>query len=1019
VSELRLRLLGSIELHIDGQSVPLGPAKQRTVLAALAVDAGRPVPLEILIERVWDDDPPDQVRTALYSYVTRLRRVLDAAGDRVGLRRQAAGYVLDVDPDAVDLLRFNRLLRSSDVEAALDLWQGPALADLSGDWVARTRQMIEHQRLDAVVEWARAQLAADRPGAVVGALRELVALHPFHEPLAALHIDALYRDGRAAEALDRYAQVRRHLVDELGTEPGADLRELHATILRGDRSELPPLRPAPAGPHPQPAVSPPRSTLPADSSAFTGRDGEIERISAAAAGGHVLVIHAIAGMPGVGKTALAVHVAHRLRDEFPDGQIFVDLHGHTAGRSPADAGDVLAGLLTADGVDARQLPTGTEARSALWRHRLSGRRQLIVLDNAVDSAQVTPLLPGAPGCAVLVTSRRFLGDLPSDSVAVSLGVLTAAEAEQMFRRLAPSGAGDPEPVAELVAACGHLPLAVSLLARVLRRHPSWTVADLLQETRTRLLEVTAEHASVAAAFELSYQHLPEDRQRFFRLLARHPGTELEPYATAALAGVPLAEATEHLNALHADSLLIEVGYRRYTMHDLIRSYAATLSGHDPIDRLLDYYQRAASVADALLCRCVRPSLAKVDDAGGPELADPLRAVHWLRTERANLRACLAATDDRRRIVALTAGLAELLRRDGPWTEALVLHADAARAAAELGDELEQANALGDLATVRRLSGDFAGAERDMRRALALYRAVGSRRGQANALTCLGKALSRAADYASSAAVVRQALDAYRDLGDESGEAGALVELGIAVGMLSDFRGAQELLRRALDLYRRLGDRPGEAYALRILGIAHGRVGDFIGALDLLTMALELYREIGGRLGQALTYNDLGRAATGLGDYRQAAHALRTALDQHRENDHRIGQSTALMYLGGALRRDGDLAGAAAALQEALALDRTLGNRSGEAMVLNELGAVHRLSGDLDRAVAAHQAALDVAELVASPWDKAQSLAGFGRCALARGERQEGVAQLRTALHIFRRANAAEATEVADELAGLS
>jgi tetratricopeptide (TPR) repeat protein len=625
----------------------------------------------------------------------------------------------------------------------------------------------------------------------------------------------------------------------------------------------------------------------------------------------------------------------------------------------------------------------------------------------------------------LVTSRRFLGDLPTDTVAVSLDVLTAGEAEQMFLRLAPRAGAHAELVAELVAACGFLPLAVSLLARLLGRHRGWTVADLLTETRTRLLDLTAEHASIRAAFELSNHPLPPARQRFFRQLALHPGTGIEPHAAAALAGVPLDEATSQLDALHTDSLLIEVGYHRYTMHDLIRTYANTLAAHDEAgdrgaatDRLLDFYQHATSAADARLSRLTRPTTAQP----GPDLpypGGPDRALSWLRTERGNLLACLAATSDRRRIVALTAGLTELLRRDGPWTDALIHHARAVQAAADLGDKLEHANALSDLATVRRLSGDYPGAAQDMRLALDSYRQLGHRPGEANALTGLGKALSRTADYAAAAVAVQQAQELYRDLGDLPGEAGALVELALTRGMTSNFHGAQEVLHPALALYQQLGDRPGQAYALRMLATAHCRLGDFTGARELLHLALDLYRRLGSRSGQALTLNDLGWALAGTGDHRQAVRCLHTALDLHSELDHRVGQSTALLYLGGALRRAGDLPGATEALRKALVLNRDIHNRSGEVWTLNELGTVHQLTGDLAQAMSAHQQALDLAELVHSPLDKAQALAGFGRCALARGRRSEGTAQLRDALDILQRIDAGEAAEVATELAALT
>ncbi|SNY23535.1 AfsR/SARP family transcriptional regulator [Paractinoplanes atraurantiacus] len=985
MTEVRLRLLGAVELRVDGTDVPLGPARQRTVLAALAVDAGRPVQIDTIVDRVWGLSPPEQVRGVLYSYVNRLRGALRVARDRAVLARRSGGYALDIDPSCVDLLLFDRLARggsASELDAALALWHGPALAGLTGEWVSRTRDLLTHRRLETTAGWARAQLAAGRAEAVIDVLRPLAGKHPLVEPLAALLIEALHRQGRGAEALDRWAAVRRHLVAELGTEPGPELRALHRTLLR----------PAPSTPN----------SLPADTAAFTGRRPEVDRLLHCGPG-----VQAVAGMPGVGKTALAVHVAHRLRGAFPDGQLYVNLHGHTAGRDAAGPTDVLATLLIADGLDPRRLPSGLEARSALWRARMAERRTVIVLDDAAGSDQVIPLLPAGSTCLVLITSRRFLGDLPGDAVPVSLDVLTADEAGTMFRRLAPARPDDP---AELVAACGHLPLAVALLARLLRRHPGWTVADLLRETHERLLDATAEHASIAAAFDLSYRHLPATRQRLFRLLARHPGTDFEPYAVAALAELPVAAALAELDALHADNLLTEMGRRRYTMHDLIRSYGQRLAEPDAaaLGRLLDFYAATANAADARLARLTRPG---PPPAPLPEDLDPLA---WLRAERANLTACLAVAEKPGQIVSLTAGMAELLRRDGPWSEALTRHA----AAVAVASGLERANALVDLATVRRLTGDYPGAVRDAREALSGYGSMGDRLGGANALTVLAKALSREAGYLESMPVIARALGAYRTLGDRHGEAGALVELAIARGMTSDFHGARQLLGQALARYRSLGDRPGEAYALRILGVAHGRVGDFTGARQLLTEALELYRRLGARLGEALTRNDLGRVVAGLGDYPAAVGALRAALTSHRRLDHRMGESTALLYLGAALRRSGDPAGAATALREALAIDREIHNRSGEAMVLNELGALHRLTGDAGRARTAHREALAVAGQVHSPFDRALALAGLGQCDVAGGRAPEGAAQLRTALRILRRIDAAEAAEVAADLEAL-
>jgi tetratricopeptide (TPR) repeat protein len=776
-------------------------------------------------------------------------------------------------------------------------------------------------------------------------------------------------------------------------------------------------------------------TLPADPGLFTGRDSELRQITDAG-DGQVLVIHAIAGMPGVGKTALAVHVAHRLAGRFPDGQLFVDLHGYTAGREPADAADVLATLMSADGADPGQLPDGTDARAAMWRERLAGRRFLLVLDNAVSSAQVAPLLPASPGCLVLVTSRRFLGDLPGDAVPVLLDVLSPAEARQMFLRLAPHASTEPDRVAELVAACGYLPLAIGLLARVLARHRRWTVADLLAETRTRLLSVTAEHASVEAAFGLSYQHLDAGRQRFFRLLAVHPGTVIEPYAAAVLAGLPVTEAAGHLDALHAGSLLIEVGYHRYVLHDLIRWYAGTLAAGGPtgerdaaLGRLLDFYQCAAAQAGTQLARLTRPTPpedASPKSAGPahrlPELTSDGRALGWLRAERESLLACLASATDPRRVIQLTAALTELLRRDGPWTEAIGWHAAAAQAAAGLGDRLDQANALADLGTVRRLAGDYGGAERELRQALGLYRALGSRLGQAHALTDLGKARSRTGNYPGAAEAAQEALDLYRELGDPRGEASALVERAVPIGMTGDYEGALASLQEALDRYRQLGDQLGQAYALRISGIAWCRTGDYATALAVLEQALELYTRLGDQAGEALTLTDIGQVAADTGDYPTAARSLRRALVPLRARRHRIGQAVALVYLGTAARRAGDVPVARQSLTEALSLYRDLGTCSGEPAALNEMGALHRLCGELDQAVSCHRQALDLAEQADSAWDEAHARAGLARCDLAGGRRQDAVGQLHRALAIFHRVGAAQtaqAAEVAAELSALS
>jgi hypothetical protein len=326
------------------------------------------------------------------------------------------------------------------------------------------------------------------------------------------------------------------------------------------------------------------STLPADTAAFTGRDQQLEQIrtaaTAAAEAGRVVAIHAINGMPGVGKTTLAVHVAHMVAAQFPDRQLFVDLHAHTPGQRPADPGATLGALLAADGVETGNLPDDTEGRAALWRARMAGKRMLLILDNAASSDQAAPLLPGTPGSLVVITSRRYLGDLPTAVVPMALDTLPPRDAQAMFTHITPRAEAEQGKVLEMVTLCGCLPLAITLLAGLFGRHTSWTMDDLISETRAKLLTVKAEDRTVAAAFQLSYQYLTAEQQQFFRYLGLHPGPDIDQYAAAALTGLPLEEASERLGELHGDRLLAEPVPHRYRIHNLIHQYARVLAAAD-------------------------------------------------------------------------------------------------------------------------------------------------------------------------------------------------------------------------------------------------------------------------------------------------------------------------------------------------------------------------------------------------------------------------------------------------------
>jgi len=525
-------------------------------------------------------------------------------------------------------------------------------------------------------------------------------------------------------------------------------------------------------------------TLPRDVASFTGREAELRELMAASADGadSVLGIHALGGMAGIGKTALAVHAAHRLAPRFPDGQVFLPLHGHTPGQRPVDPADALASLLLIVGVAAEQLPPGLEARMALWRDRVAGQHLLLVLDDAAGSDQVRPLLPGSGSSLVLITSRRHLTAL-EDARSVSLDTLPPRDAAELLVRLAARPGLDPRDaaVAEITRLCGYLTLAIGMVARQLHHHPAWTAAGRAAElaaARDRLELMATENLSVAAAFNLSYADLAGDQQRLFRRLGLHPGADIDGYAAAALDGSDLAAVRRGLEALYDQYLMAEPAQGRYRMHDLIREHARALAGRlDPdgdrdgaMARLLDYYQHTAVLADALIARQARPSRAPADgvaSAAVPVLAGREQALAWARAERASLLACLdhaTGTGQHARVVALTAGLAGLLRRDGPWADAITRHTAAIQAARYLGDRLGQANALHDLGDVRQLTGDYPAAAQDLEQALELARAIATSWDEAHALAGLGRCAMATGHAAQAGVLLAQALEIFQRIG---------------------------------------------------------------------------------------------------------------------------------------------------------------------------------------------------------------------------------------------------------------
>jgi tetratricopeptide (TPR) repeat protein/transcriptional regulator with XRE-family HTH domain len=741
------------------------------------------------------------------------------------------------------------------------------------------------------------------------------------------------------------------------------------------------------------AVAAATRTLPRDIASFTGRQHELAGLAEAAAdAGGVVSIHAIGGMAGIGKTAFAVHAAHRLAGRFPEGQIFLPLHAHTPGQRPVDPADALASLLLTIGVPAGQIPADLQARTGLWRDRLAGRRLLLVLDDAASSEQVRPLLPGSGGSLVLVTSRRRLTAL-EDAQTISLDALPPGEAAGLLVRLAVQpGLSSADPgVAEITRLCGCLPLAIGMAARQLYHHPAWTVTGLAAELAAavdRLELLATENLSVTAAFDLSYDDLAPDHQRLFRRLALHPGTDIDPYAAAAVDGTGLAAARRGLETLYEQYLLTEPAPGRYRMHDLIREHARALASRlDPADdreqatgRLLDYYQQAAARTEALLARGVPALTAGAGPAAVPVLAGREQALAWARAERTSLLACLdqaAAAGQHARVIALTAGLAALLRHDGPWDEAITRQATAVQAARQLGDRPGQTHALTNLGDVRRLTGDYLGAARDLQEALGICRDLGDRPGQALALTHLGYTRRLTGDLPGAVRDLQEALGICRDLGDRRGQALALTRLGHTRLMTGDYPPAAQDLQEALGICRDLGDRRGQALALTYLGGGEWLTGDYPAAVWDLREALSISRDLGDRIGQAIALGFLGVVRRLTGDYPGAVQDLQEALDICRDLGDRIGQAISLGSLGEVRGLTGDLPGAARDLQEALGIFRDLGARMLHASALTQLGVVRRLTGDLPVAVRDLQEALGTFRDGASRLGLAEALTHLG------------------------------------------
>ncbi|GAB3408828.1 AfsR/SARP family transcriptional regulator [Flindersiella endophytica] len=903
---MEFRLFGEVELVAAGRPADLGTPRQQTVLAALLLDAGRPVAVETLVDRVWDDSPPVEARNVLYSHVSRIRQLLRQVAARTGetavvLERRHAGYVVDIDPDLVDLHRFRGLVdrgrdpsraeadRADSLMAALSLWRGSPLAGLEGRWAEQVRSSWHQLRLDAVLQWAQLEIRLGHAPAVIATLSDLVAEHPFVEPLEDLLMRALHAAGRDAEALDRYTAIRHRLASELGTDPGPDLRALHEAILRNDL-------PSPRADQPAvPTLLATPAQLPPDMYGFTGRETELHQLdsllTASTGQSTAVVISAVSGTAGVGKTALAVHWAHRVREEFADGQLYVNLRGFDPSGSPVTPAEAVRGFLDAFEVPPERIAASFEAQTGLYRSLLAGRRVLVVLDNARDSEQARPLIPGVPGCLVVVTSRNQLNGLVATVGArpLSLDLLTVAEARQLLsRRLGHERtAAEPQAVDDIIGSCARLPLALAIVAARASAHADFPLAALateLHEARSSLNEFASSDLAIdaRAVFSWSYRQLGPEVARMFRLLGLHQGPDTSTPAAASLAGIPVSATRPLLGELTRAHLISQRSPGRYTFHDLLRAYAAELADFYDTDserraalhRVFDHYLYTARAAALQLQPHLDPVnlTPRQDGVTTEQFAGYAQALAWFTTEHAVL---LAAVDYASSIGfhahmrQLASAMTDYLDRQGHWHDWAAVHHATLEAARRMNDTAGQAAAHRGIARAYLRLGSLDDAHTHLRRALDLYRELADENGQAHTHRFLGQAYELQNRNAEALQHCQQALDLYRGTGHRIGQAMALNDIGWHHIHLGDHQQAVTHCQEALELQQELGDRVGQAHTWDSLGYAHHHLGDHNRAVTCYRHAADLYQELGD-------HYELANTLTRLGDTHRTADALTAA-----------------------------------------------------------------------------------------------------------------------------------------------
>lgn len=903
---MRFSVLGPVEVSDGGRALGLPGFKPRVLLAALLCRPGGPVCREDLADALWPGTWPAAALDNIRSYVHHLRRALGQGR----VVRSGEGYLIDVWPGELDADVFSGLaLRGSAALAAgrpgqasdllheaLGLWRGAAFTGMAGAaLIAAEASRLEERRLAALEDRIEADLALGRHAILSAELSSLVAAYPLRERLQAQLMTALYRSDRQAGALQAYQRARTVLVSELGIEPGPALQRLQQAILRGDPVLEWPVPPAGAALG-EGAAAPVPAQLPRDPGHFTGREEYLRRLDDLARGKTATGIIVITGPPGVGKTALAVHWAHRIRYRFADGQLYVDLRGYSPER-PTRPVAALGQLLRGLGADPAAIPAGLDAAAGLYRTMLAGRRMVVLLDNAASAEQVRPLIPGDPGCLVVVTSRDRLCGLVAGEGAehLTLDVLSAREAYDLLAGRAGRMTAEPQAAAELVTLCGRLPLALNVAAARLATHPGLPVSAVvsqLSDARHRLDALATEDAatSVRGVFSWSYQRLTGAAARMFRLLGVHAGPDISAAAAASLAGLPPPQARATLDELTRLHLIIEHQHGRFTLHDLIRAYAAesavvgedTAAREAAVRRVLDHYACTARSACLLMDPVHDAAVVPPPRTGvTPEqITGDAHALAWFTAERSPLLRALALAADAgldTHVWAIAWSTAKVLGCQGHWDDWIAALHMALTSAGNLHDRAGQARAHRRLGEALVHLGSLQDAAPHLRRALTLHRQLKDHAGLADVHLGLAYLLEQQDRYRDSLTHARQALRTYRDLGDRAGQARALNSIGWCQALTGEHRQALGHCQQALTLHHDLGDRFGQAATLDSLGYAHHQLGQHAQAIACYQRALGLYSQLGERYLAADALAHLGDTYRAIGDHPAARQAWEPAL----------------------------------------------------------------------------------------------------------------------------------------------